>query len=514
MADALHSFLISPDSYPQATSQVTRIETHISEVYLTDQLVYKLKKPVRFDFLDFSTVELRHQACLEELSLNRRLAPDVYLDVLPIVRLNDGRLQIGGEGDVVDWLVKMRRLEEPDTLRASIERGEPDSVAISALAERLADFYREQSPLPIAGPAYRQVIEEHVRGNRAELLQDEKQFAPHIVRRIHAAQLCYLKLYPELFDARVAAGRIVDGHGDLRPEHVYLTSPPVVIDCIEFNAEFRHLDVLDELSFLETECALLGAENGGIAVRQQVLQILGDEAPPPLAAFYKSYRACVRAKVAALRARQLSVEAAAASLVLARNYLELADQFDEALGPPLLILVRGVSGTGKSTLAKELSQQLGIEILQTDALRQGLVQSSQLPAEAGEEKYRSGARQQVYEAMFDAAAELLAQQSPVILDGTFLSQAQRQRVADLAARYQVRWLIVHCECPTDVSQRRITARLKQGTSRSEAKPDLVPEQKSQEERDLPPWPAVYCDTTEDLQTLVTQVLGALSSQRV
>ncbi|HEX4145475.1 MAG TPA: AAA family ATPase [Pirellulales bacterium] len=507
--DPLGRFLASPESYPEPTTDVQRLETHISRVLLTDRFVYKLKKPIRFDFLDFSTVEQRHQACVAEFELNRRLAGDVYLSVLPITRSAKGDLAIAGEGEPIDWLVKMRRLNAADTLLAAIRQGTITAGDVDALAGRLAEFYRDQPRLPLSADDYRGQIERHLRANLAELLSDERLFPPHEVRRIHAAQLVFLALHSEEFDARIAGGRVVDGHGDLRPEHVYLTSPPVVIDCVEFNAEFRHVDVLDELSFLESECTRLQAAETGAAIREKCLALSSDRASGELAAFYKSYRACVRAKVALLRAKQSAPAAAREQLALAAQYLDLADRFDELLGPPILLVVRGTSGTGKSTIARALTDRLGIELLQTDAVRQELVGKGKLPADPPSAKYRADHRQQVYDQMLSQAEKLLEQHASVILDGTFLSHADLARVAALADRSRARWLIVHCHCPPEIAKQRIAARSERGRTLSEARPELVEEQVVADVQAHPEWPILRCDTTRVTPTLVEEIVARL-----
>jgi uncharacterized protein len=512
--DELKAALARPEAYPEPTTRVEVIETHISVVFLTNGFAYKLKKPVRYDFLDFSTLEKRAAACREELRLNRRLAHDVYLDVVPVVRRADGRVAIGGTGETVNWLVKMRRLDDGQTLRTALSRKQVPAEALQSLAQVLAVFYRGLSPETTSPQAYRNEVETHVRGNLAELVRPEHQLDVHQVRRIHNAQLEQLILRPGMFDARVNAGRVIDGHGDLRPEHIYLTEPPAVIDCIEFSAEFRRLDVLDELCFLESECAELGDEAVGKSVRTRSLELLGDTPPESLAAFYKSYRACVRSKVAVLRARQQQGADREASLKLARDYLRLAERFDQRLSPPLVILVRGVSGTGKSTLAAALAQLLAAEHLQTDELRAEMAAEGALPTASTDAKYSQASRERVYDVMLERDGLLLANRSSVILDGTFLTAARRQQVQKLAADHGAIFQAFRCVCPVEIAAARVARRRAAGTSPSEAFPELVARQLAADEPDPVGLPSADVDTSQLVEELVPGCVEVLRSRSV
>ena len=327
----LVEWLLRPEAYAERPAGVTLVETHISWVFLTDRYAYKLKKPVHFEFLDFSTLAARRVACEQEVRLNRRLAPDVYLGLAAVERDSGGNFTlvepepaarssdsgaVASNGEPVsDWLVKMRRLPVNRTLAELVRAGQLGCADTERLIACLTDFYRRAAPLPLEPQPYRAALERHVRANRAELLNCENVepeqttcgLSPSAVRRIHAAQLQLLMLRPELFDVRVRAGRIVDGHGDLRPEHIYLLPEPAIIDCLEFSDELRHADVADELSFLAEECDFIGAGELGRRLAGQVLARLGDQPPAELLAFYRSYRACVRAKVAALRLGNWSI---------------------------------------------------------------------------------------------------------------------------------------------------------------------------------------------------------------
>jgi uncharacterized protein len=468
MPDTKHGELVAwlstPAAYRHAPARVDKIETHISVVFLAGEEVYKLKKPVRFDFLDFTTIAARERACRDELRLNRRLAPDIYLDVLPVTRAANGELQLGGIGPPVDWLVHMRKLPTHLTLEALQRRGELTPAKIDTLAELLVRFYRSRPPLEMTPDEYRRRTESHVRGNRAELLAASHHLPRAVVQRVHAFQLQLLALQPDIFDARVRAGRIVDGHGDLRPEHIVLSDPPAIFDCIEFNAEFRQLDAADELAFLAAECDLLGAEWVGLRLLERYREQMADDVPAVLWSFYRAYRACVRAKVAALRADQQERAQREAATTEALAHLRLADGYAAAWQRPLVLVTGGLSGTGKSTLAAALAAALGAEWLRTDVVRRELVGGGG----AGASDYSDQGRQRVYNELFGQAAKLLALRVSVILDGTF-SRADNLRAASgIAAAAGAEFLAIECICRPETARQRIVRRMAASSDPSEA----------------------------------------------
>lgn len=344
-------------SYPDHPSSVQVIETHISWVFLTDRYAYKLKKPVQFEFLDFSTPELRRSACLDEVRLNKRRAPDVYLAALPITRDSDGTLELNGRGEEIDWVVQMRRLPAKMALDVVLREDRLAPEDAEAIAMHLTDFYARLPPQPLSADVYRQAFDRHIRDNGVALLAALPAERTRI-RRIQTAQLRYLNVQAELIDDRVAAGRIVDGHGDLRPEHIYLDGRPIVIDCIEFSVELRTVDIADELSFLSMECQHLGDGRLGELVLAKYQRVCKDQIPESLLDFYCSYRALVRAKVALLRSQQQTNDASRPSADVIRKYIDLADHYAAALGPPCVLIVGGLMGAGKSTLARKVADAL------------------------------------------------------------------------------------------------------------------------------------------------------------
>ena len=508
---AVRRLLLEPASYPDKPRTVDLIETHISCVFVTDRLVYKLKKPVHFEFVDFHAAAARERACREEVRLNRRLAPGVYLGVLPITQAVDGALALDGPGTPVDWVVQMRRLPTERTLEESIKKGSISPEDIAGVSRVLGDFYAQAAPVPTVAADYRRQIEHHVRANRADLLAAAPTEDLPDVRRAHAAQLQFLLLEPETFDARVKSGRIIDGHGDLRPEHICLTEPPVIFDCLEFDAELRRLDIADELSFLAMECQRLGAAWIGAQVRAACLERCHDQPPAALLAFYQSYRACVRAKVAVLRSQQLAASDRAVAWVEAAQYLQLAATYARDFAAPVLLVVSGLMGSGKSTLAAALAERLGCEILQTDALRRELLPDASETTGYNAGPYAPANRERVYEELLSRAADVLNSEQSVVLDGTFLSAGLLRRAAAVAAGARAGLLVIRCQCPDEVSRRRIAGRLAAGPSLSAARPELY-ELQRQELEDVPTEvPGIVVDTTLDLAAQVEAVRRSMAT---
>jgi len=264
--------LSCPTSFPEPVRRVDTVETHMSWVFLTDYHAYKLKKPVRLAPFDARTLASRRRYCYQEVRLNRRLAPDVYLGVVALCVDAGRRLRLGGEGVAVDWLVRMRRQPARDMLDHAIRAGTLRQDDVHRVAARLAAFYQAAAPVAIEPHAYRAGFARDVDRNRRTLARRAYGLAPRPVRDLCAAQQALLAARPDRFDERVAARRIVDGHGDLRPEHVCLQPQVCVIDCIEFAGALRIVDPVDELGFLALECERLG----GPAAGQQLLRSYGE----------------------------------------------------------------------------------------------------------------------------------------------------------------------------------------------------------------------------------------------
>jgi aminoglycoside phosphotransferase family enzyme len=296
------------------------VETHFAWVFLCGDRAWKLRKPVRRDTMDFRKLEARRLDSETEVRVNRRLAPDVYLGTRALRRDARGVLAVDGEGDVVDWLVEMRRLDRARMLDRALVLGTATAADLERVAAQLARFYAAQ-PAECAAPGqYAARLRAQVDANHRVLAGLDEAAAADL----RQAQLSVIEACHVLLDARAAAGCIVEAHGDLRPEHIVLEDPPVVIDCLEFDRELRILDRAEELAFLLLECDRVGQGTAGRRIAGDCLARLDDRVPPALSRLYRSHRAATRAKLYVWRAAEPDGDAPAPWLLLAREYLAAA----------------------------------------------------------------------------------------------------------------------------------------------------------------------------------------------
>ena len=291
------AFLSQPPFYPYPVSKVTPQETHMSWVFLADDKVYKLKKPVRFPYLDFSTLARREAACRAELNLNRRLAPDVYLDVVPLVATPRG-LSIGGAGEVADWLVVMRRLKESWALDRAIDEDRVETPQLDRLVMVLSRFYGHARRPHVTPGAELWEWKRNIATDSRVLLDRRFNLPSGPIWTVERAERSFLSRRGDTLLKRVRDRRIVDGHGDLRPEHIWLCDGIKIIDCLEFNPRLRAVDPFDELAYLSLECERLGAAWIGDYVCRGVSRLLHDDPGPELFLFYRCHRALLRARLA------------------------------------------------------------------------------------------------------------------------------------------------------------------------------------------------------------------------
>jgi uncharacterized protein len=316
-------FLSRSNAYAQPATGVIRRETHMSWVFLAGDRVYKLKKPVRFPYLDFSNLRRREAACRAELRLNRRLAPDVYLDVMPLTATPRG-LAIGGGGPIMDWLVVMRRLDEAQTLEHAIVERRVKPWQLDRLIATLVQFYRRAGRVFLSPAVHLRDWHQSLSDNLRLLLDPRFGLPSGLVRRVASVQRRFLSCQGKVLAARVRERSIVDGHGDLRPEHIWLGDPVRIIDCLEFNPRLRAVDPFDEIAFLDLECGRLGAAWAGQYIRRGVKRGLLDGISEDLFLFYRCNRATLRARLAIAHLMELKPRTPEKWPRLARTYLAIA----------------------------------------------------------------------------------------------------------------------------------------------------------------------------------------------
>lgn len=326
-------FLSRPSAYRGATAHVEARETRMSWIFLTDQLVYKLKKPVRLPYLDFSTQGRRHHFCDEELRLNARLAAETYREVLALRRDSAGNLTLSGRGRVVDWLVVMRRLPEEAMLESRILAGLLEPSDVTRVGDRLAGFYAGCRPEIADGGAYLRHLLEEQEINRRYLEMPELGVDAEARPCLDRIERAFERMQPEI-EERISAGHIVEGHGDLRPEHVCLVEPLQIIDCLEFNRAMRLIDPYDEVNYLGLECAILGAPEIGPALLAIVDRRLGARPSSRLLAVYSTFRCLLRARLSLVHLLERPVRKPGKWMPLTLRYLAEARSLAPAIEAP------------------------------------------------------------------------------------------------------------------------------------------------------------------------------------
>lgn len=501
---------VTTHSFPQLTKEFLIVETHISLVFLTDNHVYKTKKEVKFPFLDYSTLEKRLNACQEEIRVNRRLAPHVYLNIVPITQ-NGAAIRFGGEGQVIDYAVEMVRLPDEKLLDHRIAAGTATTDDIHQLLDVLIPFY-ENHPCEegMRGCASAEAIANAARENVSTmkpLIPPEDEIA---LSRIRSSQLQYLQLERELFTQRMNSSAIVEGHGDLRPEHICLINPPVVFDAVEFSQPFRTADIVSELAFLAMECDFLHAPHLGKELIDQYQKRTQRPFPRHLVSFYQAYRATIRAKVHLLQSNS-SAEESKTHRAWFHRYMHLAAAYASDFHIPIVIVVMGASGVGKSTVARRLSEWWGLEWIRTDQVRQELVGGREPDASYGQGMYSEEISTATYQDVTQRAAHCIQEGRSVVLDGTFLNPSHRESIQAVGRNLSCPVLTVWCDCPQEIARERIVQRRELGIDISDAHLDVYEKQLALlSVADLANDPAVIrIDTSDDVLQSIEVIRLAL-----
>lgn len=417
---------------------VERIDTHGAIVFLAGERAYKVKRAVAYPYMDFSTLEKRRLACRREFEINRRTAPDLYLDVVPVTRggaSSGPSLCLDGDGEPVEWVLVMRRFPQEDLLSVRAKAGQLTAETVAALADTVARFHDAAEPRDGGGAEAMGWV---VRGNGDELMARTDLFDAVAVRLLTERSIAQLERHRALLDRRAAGGKVRLCHGDLHLRNVVLLDgQPTLFDAIEFNDAIACIDVVYDLAFLLMDLDRRGLRPFANLVLNRYLQQRDESAALALLPLFLSVRAAVRAKVAA------SAEAVAQdSAAQAARREEARDYFGRALGylepaPPRLVAVGGLSGTGKTTVARALAPELGAAPgamhLRSDVVRKqlaGVAESERLPSAA----YTAGSSRTVYAALERQAATALAAGQSVIVDAVFARPEERRAIEDVARR--------------------------------------------------------------------------------
>jgi aminoglycoside phosphotransferase family enzyme/predicted kinase len=472
--EELIAALGAPGCYPHPVDKVRHIETHISHVLLTGSYAYKIKKPVNLGFLDFSTLPNRKFYCEEEVRLNRRLAPALYLDVVPIGGTPPSPV-LGAVSGVIEYAVKMREFPQTALFDVMLGRGELTPEHIDALALQVAAFHqraeRADPQQPYGSAAS---IEAPMRQNFAQisaLLESAEERAE--LARLEAWSLSEHDALVPLFAERQRSGFIRECHGDLHVGNIALVDGEVqIFDCIEFNPNLRWIDVANEIAFFVMDLEERGHPRLAYRFLNDYLEYTGDYAGVRLLRAYQVYRALVRAKVARIRAAQahLSEKERTAALATYAAYMACARRLT-ATAQPVLVLMHGLAGSGKSTVAQALAQELPALRLRADVERKRLhhLQALQRSGSAvGAGLYSESATRATYEALARQADSILAAGHSVIVDAASLKRWQRNLLREVAGARGARFLTASCTADPALLRRRIREREQEGRDASEA----------------------------------------------
>jgi hypothetical protein len=465
--------LLRPEAYPHSTgAEIQVVETHISWIFLTGRFAYKLKKPVNLGFLDFSTIELRHRYCLEELRLNRRLCPELYLDVLPVVAMGSS-FRIGAEGPVIDYVVRMVQFDRSFELDRLLQADRLGIEEIDRIVELIVEFHTSAPPAPQDAPFGKpDVLIMPMLENFESLSRSGGSgWESEIAETIRSWTIeAHRRLIPVL-RTRKEKGFIRECHGDMHTGNMVLWNGRIMIfDCIEFNSRLSVIDVMSDAAFLFMDLDHSGHKPLAWRFLNLYLSGTGDYEGLRLLRFYSVYRAMVRAKVTAIRCDQEGdANRKVAISEQHRTYLALALRYT-TLKRPLLVITHGLSGSGKSMHSSQLSGLAGMVHIRSDVERKRLFGIGQLSrsADTGIDIYSSEATEKTYGVMINAARAAIEAGWPVIVDATFLKRTQREMFIMLAESLCCRCRILDFLAPVEVLKQRVSVRYEKADDASEA----------------------------------------------
>lgn len=459
-----------PQTYKKETP-IKLIQTHISFVALTGEYAYKIKKPVNFGFLDFSTLEKRKHFCEEELKLNNRLCPEIYLDVVAFTK-KDGQLEIDGTGEVVDYAVKMKEFSQDKIMSNLLKENKISDETIENICNVLVDFY---SKIESSEEIDRYGTVELIKKNTDENFEQTEEFVGKTISKeifdfIKKETNNFLK-NKQIFENRIKNNFISDCHGDLHTGNIVIDEGKVCIfDCIEFNKRFRYSDVASDIGFLAMDLDYLGYPYFSSILIEKYVEKSGDEEIFNVLNFYKCYRAYVRGKVAGFKLNDpnISDEEKRKTVSIASKYFDLAYFYaklfsKEEISKPILFLTTGMTGTGKTTIARRFKIDYNAHLISTDSVRKELAGIDKY--ERHHDAYNTGMyspekMMQTYEKILEKADGSLKQGKNVILDATFKTKKLRDNAKEIAAKNNANFLILYCNTSEENVKKYLEERVK------------------------------------------------------
>ncbi len=486
----------NPRIYRSNIKKVNIIQTHISYVILTGKYAYKFKKPVNFGFLDFSTLEKRKFFCEEEIRLNRRLCPEIYLEVVTLNRKNDDII-INGSGEVIDYAVKMKEFPQSFILNKLIEKKKIDEKIIDNIIDILVKFYRySKSTNDINYYGTTEVI----KNNTEENFEQTKGFinltiTKEIFDSIKKRTDDFINANTNIFDERIKNGFIKDCHGDLHSGNIVLLNDKVCIfDCIEFNKRFRYSDVASDIAFLSMDLDFLGKPYLSSYLIEKYVVKSKDENIFNILNFYKCYRAFVRGKVIGFKLNDAKINQfeREKTIKLAKKYFDLANFYSKLFSKgkndvnPILFVTTGLTGSGKTTVARKFAVDYNAKMISTDTVRKEFAGIDKY--ERHFDAYNTGLyspdkMKQIYNKVFEKADILLNNKKNVILDATFITRKLRDISRRLAEKNNADFLILYCNCPEKKVKNYLENRVKK-KSISDGRWEIYIEQKNSYEKPL------------------------------
>jgi uncharacterized protein len=512
---ALVAAMLRPELYPERPSRVELRETHISWVFLTPEHAYKVKKPLRLPFLDYASLESRRRMCFEELRLNRRFAPDVYLDVIGVANLDRGWELVAEEDPrAVEYAVRMRRIDESRSVEQLSRAGRLTPAVVERVARRVAALHGEAPVLDDPSAAI-EALAATLDENHATLRDVGSSILGR--SRLEAAERFTRSFFGArgtLLEARGAAGMIRDCHGDLRAEHVIVPEDgaPYIFDCIEFDPALRQIDVGADLAFLVMDLTAMDEEAASLSLVDAYRRAGGDPGDDETVAFYAAYRAWVRAKVECVRSAEL-VEAGQQSArrdAGARKLLELGERFAWRARRPLALVFCGVAASGKTTLARRVESISAWTRLSSDVIRKELA-GLDPRARGRAEHYSDAFTTTTYRELGRRAGIELRRSGGVIVDATFHRREARTTFLRELDAGDANFLFVECHAPSEVLAARAGARESDPSRVSDAGPEIVRRQLDEWEAlsELPSGSRTILETTHDADdTLAAVAIGA------